>query len=270
MIETAEQKRVVRRCCVIGARGRMGRLFCSRLEAIGRQVIGLDQPLECLALAEVLPQQDLVLLTVPASALKDVLRQCAGYFSPSVILADICSVKVLPMSVMLKYHVGPVVGTHPLFGPEPDMLVHGARVAVTPGRDDQALAAVSGLLAEMGFTPFQTTPETHDRAMAAVQGLNFVTTCAYLSALAEDAGIEAFLTPSFTRRLEAAKKMLTEDASMFADLFEANPFSQDAVRMFRSHLNLAAGGDVDVLAQRAGWWWREKLTGGTDEPMIRV
>jgi prephenate dehydrogenase len=247
------------RCCVIGALGRMGRLFCSRLQAAGRQVSGLDQPLEEQQLAQTLPGQDLVLLAVPVLVLEDVLAQCAGYLSSETVLMDICSVKVLPLALMLKHHAGPVVGAHPLFGPEPD---REARVAVTPGRSTQASAMIMKLLAELGFTPFSTNPETHDRAMAAVQGLNFVTTCAYLSALAEDESLESFLTPSFSRRLEAARKMLTEDASMFADLFKVNPYSQDAVRLFKSHLNLAVGGDVDVLIQRAGWWWRKEQIRG--------
>jgi len=253
----------ITRCCVIGSQGRMGALFASRLRAAGISVFGLDQPLEKERLAEVLPGQDLVLLAVPAPVLEDVLIRCVEHFSPETILMDICSVKVMPMVVMLKYHAGPVVGTHPLFGPEPDQ---NARVAVTPGRGDQSLTVIMDLLAALGLTPFTTTPEIHDRAMAAVQGLNFVTTCAYFSALAEDESLESFLTPSFSRRLEAARKMLTEDAAMFADLFEVNPYSQDAVRLFRSHLNLAAGGDVDVLAQRAGWWWRKKHIRGTTGP----
>lgn len=253
----------LRRCCVIGSRGRMGALFASRLQAAGREVTGLDQPLEHQRLAAVLPGQDLVLLAVPAPVLEDVLGRCARHLSPRTVLMDICSVKVLPLSLMLGHHGGPVAGTHPLFGPEPDQ---EARVAVTPGRGEQALAAIQSLLAELGFAPFLTTAEIHDRAMAAVQGLNFVTTCAYLSALAGDETLKSFLTPSFSRRLEAARKMLTEDAAMFADLFEVNPYSQDAVRLFRSHLNLAAGGDVDVLAQRAGWWWREKQSRGTTGP----
>ncbi|HDQ40135.1 MAG TPA: prephenate dehydrogenase [Desulfonatronum sp.] len=253
----------LRRCCVIGSRGRMGGLFVSRLQATGRQVAGLDQPLEKQRLAEVLPNQDLVLLAVPAPVLEDVLARCAAHLSPETVLMDICSVKVLPMAVMLRYHAGSVVGTHPLFGPEPNQV---ARVAVTPGRGEQALNAILDLLTKLGFAPFLSTAETHDRAMAAVQGLNFVTTCAYLSALAEDESLESFLTPSFSRRLEAARKMLTEDATMFTDLFEANPYSQDAVRLFRSHLNLAAGGDMDVLAQRAGWWWRDKQIRGTTGP----
>ncbi|WP_306460422.1 prephenate dehydrogenase/arogenate dehydrogenase family protein [Desulfonatronum sp. SC1] len=260
---TQNQAGTISRCCVIGSRGRMGGLFVSRLGAAGIAVIGLDQPLEQARLAEVLPDQDLLLLAVPAPAMEEVLSTCCSYCSPETIVMDVCSVKVQPLALMLRHHPGPVVGTHPLFGQEPG---DDPRVAVTPGRDESAARAVSVLMEQLGFIPFLTTAEIHDRAMASVQGLNFVTTCAYLAALAGDEEIRDFLTPSFRRRLEAARKMLTEDAALFADLFEANPYSQDAVRLFRSHLNLAAGGDVDVLAQRAGWWWRSSKQGGETGP----
>jgi prephenate dehydrogenase len=65
------------------------------------------------------------------------------------------------------------------------------------------------------------------------------------------------MTPSFSRRLEAARKMLLEDASLFSSIFEANAHSQDVVRHFRSFLNLAAAGDLDILVEKASWWWRE-------------
>ena len=257
------QAGIISRCCVIGSRGRMGGLFVSRLKSVGIQVTGLDQPLEETRLAEALPAQELVLLAVPAPAMDEVLKKCCPHCSPETIVMDVCSVKAQPLALMLRHHPGPVVGTHPLFGQDP-----GAepRVAVTPGRGELPAQVVSALMERLSFIPFMTTAEIHDRAMAAVQGLNFVTTCAYLAALAGDEDIREFLTPSFHRRLEAARKMLTEDADMFADLFEANPYSQEAVRLFRSHLNLAAGGDVDVLAQRAGWWWRNREPEGKTGP----
>jgi prephenate dehydrogenase len=44
-------------------------------------------------------------------------------------------------------------------------------------------------------------------------------------------------------------------------MFEANPYSQDAVRHFRRFLNLAAAGDMDLLQDMAAWWWRAETTG---------
>ncbi len=94
--------------------------------------------------------------------------------------------------------------------------------------------------------------------MAVVQGLNFITSVAYFAMLSQRNDVLPFLTPSLQRRTEAARSMLTSDAALFTGIFETNPMSQDVVREYRSYLNLAAGGDVDMLAALAGRWFEER------------
>ena len=152
-----------------------------------------------------------------------------------------------------------VVGTHPLFGPRP---AEGEElpVAVTPAADtpDEAVRKVEDFFAALGCRCFRTTAQAHDRAMARVQNMNFITTLAYFALLAGDEELLPYITPSFRRRQAAARKMLTEDGAMFCALFEANPYSHEAVRQYRQMLNVAAGGDIDLLCRRARWWWREE------------
>ncbi len=254
---------------IVGARGGMGQLFAVRCREAGLEVRELGRPLTPKKVAEAVTGADVVLLSVPVTATGEVARCVAPAMKQGAILADVGSVKVLPVQDMLSAYGGPVVGTHPLFGPNPaagektgeDGRAEALRVAVMPGcpgRDDEALEAVEELMRRLGFVTFRTDPHEHDRAMAFVQGLNFVTTVAYLAAQQNAGGIEKFITPSFTRRLEAARKLILEDAGLFGVLFEANPHSQEAVRTYRNYLNVAAGGDVDLLAKRAaGWWNRE-------------
>ena len=78
-----------------------------------------------------------------------------------------------------------------------------------------------------------------------------------LAAARQTPGIEKFLTPSFGRRLEAARKMLTKDRELFQIISEDNPFMQETVRQFTAYLDIAAGGDLDLLSARASWWWRD-------------
>ena len=52
--------------------------------------------------------------------------------------------------------------------------------------------------------------------------------------------------------------MLTSDSAMFAGIFAANPMSQETVREFRAYLNVAAGGDIEVLAELAKGWFPEQ------------
>lgn len=133
------------------------------------------------------------------------------------------------------------------------------RVAVTPGRGEGAPEAVRGVFARAGFSPFASTAEEHDRAMAVVQGLNFITTTAYLAAARQTPGIENFRTPSFERRLEAARKMLTQDRELFQLISEDNPFCRRPCASSRPTWTSAAGGDLDLLSARASWWWRDTV-----------
>jgi len=201
-----------------------------------------------------------VLVSVPVYATAEVAGLMAGHMDGRQILADVGSVKTLPIAGMVEHYAGPVVGTHPLFGPEPGPQ-DALRVAVMdgrPGRDGWATEVVADWCRRIGFTPFASDPEEHDRAAAFVQGLNFVTSVAYFAAQAAGGEVQKYLTPSFTRRLAAAEKLITQDAALFAALFEANPYSHEAVRNYRSLLNLAAGGDVDLLVRRAEAWWTAK------------
>jgi prephenate dehydrogenase len=124
------------------------------------------------------------------------------------------------------------------------------------GRGETAARRTSAFFEALGFTPFEATAEEHDETMAKIQGLNFTTTVAYLACLARTPDVAKYVTPSFERRLEAARKMIIEDKDLFVALAEANPYSQEAARLFGGYLDVAAGGDLDLLADLAGWWWR--------------
>ncbi|MGE4469278.1 MAG: prephenate dehydrogenase/arogenate dehydrogenase family protein [Desulfovibrio sp.] len=245
---------------IVGARGRMGTLLAGRAVAAGRGVVGLDRaPGSDLPAPEELPQLrqcGIVLLCVPVPALDPALEAVVPHLADNAVLADICSVKVLPMRRMRRAWSGSVVGTHPLFGPViPEGFV--PRVAVTPNSGTDP-GPVNALLTDMGFEPFLSTPEEHDRAVAYMQGLNFISTVAHLAAMRQIRNIDKFLTPSFQRRLDSAHKMLTEDTDLFETISESNPHLQETVRQFTSFLNIAAGGDLDLLAEHARWWWRNK------------
>ena len=267
------------RIVLVGSRGRMGDMLLRRARAAGLDVTPLDisddQPAaEAFgvavpgrgtalfapdAVAAACRGAELVLLCVPAAALKETAALLSPHLPPSAVLSDIVSVKEQPMRQMCEVWPHAVVGTHPLFGPRP---AEGEElpVAVTPAADvpDEAVRKVEDFFTALGCRCFRTTAQAHDRAMARVQNMNFITTLAYFALLAGDEELLPYITPSFRRRQAAARKMLTEDGAMFCALFEANPYSHEAVRQYRQMLNVAAGGDIDLLCRRARWWWREE------------
>ncbi|MBF0483047.1 MAG: prephenate dehydrogenase/arogenate dehydrogenase family protein [Desulfovibrionaceae bacterium] len=247
------------RLAIVGAHGKMGALFAARCEAAGMDVARLDRPLTEDTLARGLAGAELVCLSVPAQAVAAVTALLAAFIKPPAVLIDLCSVKTLPLRDMLDGYDGPVVGTHPLFGPVPPVDAPN-RVALVQGREQGhpgPLTAVADWTQRLGFTPFTTTAAEHDTAMAYIQGLNFVTTVAYLAAKPNNLELSRFITPSFTRRLDAAKKLVLEDAPLFTALIEANPHAQDLMRSFTRYLGIAAGGDIDLLVGRASRWWEK-------------
>ena len=243
---------------IVGSTGRMGAMLLGRVRAAGLTVEGVDVPLTSEALAPACAGADLAIICVPAAVFSEVIAAVCPHLPPAAVLADITSVKEIPLQQMEKAWTGPVVGTHPLFGPQPDPEADQP-VAIVAGANAEQLHVelTAGFFTALGCRVFGTTAEKHDKAMARIQNMNFITSLAYFALLAGQDELLPFVTPSFLRRQNAARKMLTEDASMFAGLFEANPYSYEAVRQYRQMLNLAAAGDIDLLCQRARWWWQD-------------
>ncbi|MBQ9405462.1 MAG: prephenate dehydrogenase/arogenate dehydrogenase family protein [Desulfovibrio sp.] len=241
---------------IVGARGRMGAMFLARAKAAGLAVTGVDLPFSQQSLHSACAQVTLALICVPAAVFRSVTTQICPHLPPQTVLADITSVKEIPLRQMQEIWAGPVVGTHPLFGPQPAPQTDQP-VVIVPGKNANArhIALASGFFTTLGCRVFAASAEEHDKAMACIQNMNFITSLAYFALLAEHEELLPFLTPSFRRRLDAAQKMLTEDARMFAGLFDANPHSAEAVRQYRRMLGLAAAGDIDLLCQRVRWWW---------------
>ena len=198
---------------------------------------------------------DAVALCVPAVVLPGLLGDLAPLLAPGQLLFDITSVKMLPMEQMQAAHQGPVVGTHPLFGPNP--APEDLTVAVTPGlrAEEEHIRLVEGLYTVFGCRVFRTTAREHDRGAAFVQGLNFISSAAYLASLAQREDVLPFLTPSFRRRLEGARKLLSEDGNMFQGFTTANPMTKDAIHTFRLFLDLVEGGGLPDVLRRARWWY---------------
>ena len=271
---------------LIGHRGRMGDMLMRRWQEAGHEVRGADRDggsprgsspaasadpadhagtvnaIAPRSLAEAVRGAQAVALCVPARVLPGLLADLRPLLDPGQLLFDVTSVKMLPMEQMEAAHQGPVVGTHPLFGPNP--APEDLTVAVTPGRraGEEDIRLVEGLYTAFGCRVFRTTAKEHDRGAAFVQGLNFISSAAYLASLAQREDVLPFLTPSFRRRLEGARKLLTEDGDMFQGFTAANPMTRDAVHTFRLFLDLVEGGGLPDVLRRARWWYE------TDDPAV--
>ena len=250
------------RVVIVGHRGRMGAMLMERFsQRADLTVVGLDRPFHDSDMAEACRGARAVLLCIPASAIADTAEKLLPYMDAHCILADITSVKELPMRDMERVWHGPVVGTHPLFGPIPPEGME-LRVPVIPGKraSQEDVAFIEGLFQGFGCVTFQATAEEHDLAEAKIQGMNFITSAVYFAMTAEDPALLRYLTPSFLRRKDSAEKQLTENRALFTWLFEANPHSQAMVLQYLGLLSMAATGNVDLILDKAQKWWIQEGT----------
>ena len=247
------------RVAVAGCRGRMGAMLLDRFSRRGDlDPAGIDLPYDKAGVKAALAGARAVFLCVPAHAIGKTLQKLTPHMQPRTILSDITSVKQLPMQQMEALWQGPVVGTHPLFGP---VQAEGLdlRTAIVPGKNaaEEDILLIESLIAALGSSTFRATAEEHDRAEARIQGMNFITTAVYFAMLAGDPSLLRYATPSFLRRMNAAQKQLMEDGPLFTWLFQANPHSQSMVRTYRNLLSLAAAGDIGLILDKAQWWWQD-------------
>jgi prephenate dehydrogenase len=125
-----------RQVTIVGGGGRMGRFFSSCLSRAGHQVNILEYS-DWVKAEKLLADIDLVLVCVPIECMVKTIRQLSPYLSPQTALADITSIKAPIVKAMLKYHQGPVMGLHPMFGPGIESFL-AQKVVICPGRQERS------------------------------------------------------------------------------------------------------------------------------------
>lgn len=251
---------------ILGAGGGMGRLLVRQARQAGAEVAAFNRTsgrgcLPFTAAPEMLPHCQIILCCLPESALAATLATLRPHLREDQILTDITSLKGPALRIMAEGHPGPVVGSHPLFGPKARFSAGqtgisgglGRRVAIVPGARAQEnhIALVENLFQAMGCKTFQCSGKEHDRAMAMMQGLNFLDQLAFLSIVSTVSRLDDFITPSFKRRLNAAKKFLHQDAELFTSLARDNPYVKEMGEALLNELREVLHGNTEDALVRA-------------------
>jgi chorismate mutase/prephenate dehydrogenase len=204
---------------IVGGGGAMGRLFGGLFSAAGYRVESLEAGESELAV-ERTAESSLVLLAVP------IQRTCAVIaglppLPRDCVLADITSVKRAPLSAMLSAHSGPVVGLHPMFGPDVRSLA-GQLVVVCHGRDPASYQWLLDLICGWGARLGEETAEQHDQAMQVIQAMRHFTSIAYgLFLQREQADLYQLLrlsSPIYRLELGMVGRLFAQDPALYADI----------------------------------------------------
>ncbi|RWU11701.1 bifunctional chorismate mutase/prephenate dehydrogenase [Pseudidiomarina gelatinasegens] len=218
---------------VVGGAGALGRLFVRLFESAGATVNVIDTGDWALAEAYC-SQADLVLVSVPVAVTVDVISQLPT-LPPSCVLADVTSIKQQPLEAMLAKHSGPVVGLHPMFGPQQATLAKQLMVACH-GRDEDSYQWLLQSIQRWGAQVKQIDAQEHDKAMSFVQVLRHLSTFVYGAHLAQErVDVQQLLdlsSPIYRLELMMVGRLFAQDANLYADIILSDPHNFQMLRRY--------------------------------------
>ena len=253
---------------IVGGNGGMGRMMRLYLEAASYEVSVVEpedyevdskhkavSKLADSVAVERLASADWCIIAVPINVTADVIKTVAPWLKPTCVLSDITSVKTQPVQQMLEAHAGPVMGLHPMFGPDIYSLVKQVVVAV-PGRDEQRCQFIIEQLKMFGAQVVVCTGEEHDEAMRVIQALRHFTTIVYgnfLRSLVPDAqkSVKGKLTkkgqaagakfvkrllelcsPIYHLELMMVGRLFAQDPNLYCDIISASQANLELMQRY--------------------------------------
>ena len=204
---------------VLGGRGAMGRLMVSLFERAGYlvRIIDVDNLDE---LPNAVVDAGLVMVSVPIDRTAQVIASLPK-LPEHCVLCDITSVKQIPLDAMLAAHSGPVVGLHPMFGPDVKSLVKQV-IVVCHGREPSRYDWLLRQLEAWGGLLREESPAAHDQAMQMIQAMRHFTTIAYGVFLSrQPADLERLLrlsSPIYRLELAMVGRLFAQSPMLYADI----------------------------------------------------
>ncbi|PWN05813.1 bifunctional chorismate mutase/prephenate dehydrogenase [Rhodohalobacter mucosus] len=221
----------------VGGEGGMGSLYRRFTESSGHISYSLDKG-NWYQLEEMAPKLDMVIITVPINVSIDVIRRIAPKLKPDTILADFTSNKSEPLKAMLDAHDGPVVGLHPMHGPDVPNLSKQLMV-ICSGRDSEKADWFREQCILWGMRIIEANPSKHDHVMHLVQGLRHFVALLHGSFMKEyDLNPNEMLdysSPIYRAELMMTGRIFAQDAELYADIVFANKERRDLLLTFFRH-----------------------------------
>lgn len=207
---------------IVGGSGAMGQLFAKQLMRSGYEVNILDK--DNLDEAEqLLASSKCVIIAVPINAFSAVLNSLPN-LPKNCLLLDITSIKAEPLKAMKAYHSGPVLGLHPMFGPDIPHWVKQTVVACEDELTEQARAFIKQLEV-WGCRISYMAANRHDELMQIVQVMRHLTTFVYGQFLAQQsfslAEIEACSSPIYHLELMMVGRLFAQSPELYSDIMLA-------------------------------------------------
>lgn len=220
---------------IIGGNGKLGGVFKRMLELSGYNVKVLEKD-QWSQSDTLLSNAGLVIVSVPINLTLDVIDKLSNLPSDCV-LVDLTSTKSKPLSHMLSVHQGPVLGLHPMFGPDVASLAKQV-IIYCDGRDSDKYQWLLEQMSIWGAKLTLADANEHDGAMTLVQGMRHFTTFVYGQHLAaENPNMDKLLeysSPIYRLELAMVGRLFAQDSELYADIIFS---SNENTKMFSRYLS---------------------------------
>ncbi|SDZ93341.1 bifunctional chorismate mutase/prephenate dehydrogenase [Alkalimonas amylolytica] len=237
---------------VVGGAGALGSRFVSLFQRSGYQVEVLEAndwskaPQLCQGAA-------LVLMATPITLTCQLIEQLPE-LPADCLLADITSIKQQPLACMLARHAGPVLGLHPMFGPDVSNLVKQV-IVVCDGRFADRSDWLRQQLVVWGAELVEQSAEVHDERMQLIQGMRHFTSLVYGVHLAEEnaelSELLALSSPIYRLELAMIGRLFAQNAELYADIMlssvQTSELLERYLQRFSQVLDLVQGADKAAL-----------------------
>ena len=237
---------------VIGGGGALGSKFVTMFRRSGYRVDSLEKDDWCQAHA-LLNKASLVLVAVPIRVTEQVIATLQE-LPADCILADITSTKAGPVAAMLQAHPGPVLGLHPMFGPDVPGLVKQV-VVVCHGRGEAQYQWLLEQFRIWGAALIEQSPQSHDEAMAFIQVMRHFSSFVYGAHIAaENPSLDTLLTlssPIYRLELAMVGRLFAQDPVLYGDIIFSSKTGTALLKRFQRRFNeamtLLESGDEDAF-----------------------
>ncbi len=221
----------LRSVVIVGGKGQLGGLFARmfRLSGYPVKILGSQDWAQA---DELLHDAGLVVVTVPIHLTLGVIDKL-GQLPEDCILCDLTSIKAKPLAAMLKAHQGPVVGLHPMFGPDVPSLAKQV-IVYCDGRGEQQYQWLLDQFAIWGASLCQIDADEHDHGMTLIQALRHFTSFVYGLHLSKvNPNLEQLLklsSPIYRLELAMVGRLFGQDPHLYGDIILS---SQENVQMIQ-------------------------------------
>lgn len=218
---------------IIGGRGQLGNIFVDLFERSSYEVAVIEQD-DWPNSEAVLAQASLVIVAVPIRLTATIIKNLSN-LPQECILADVTSIKESPLFEMMNIHTGPVVGLHPMFGPDVTGLVKQT-IITCEGREPEQYQWVLDQFQVWGAKIYAVDAQAHDQAMSMVQVMRHFSTIAYgYHLMTEGADLSQLVdmsSPIYRLELIMVGRLFAQDPVLYTDIIFSNPDNVTMMKRF--------------------------------------